>query len=161
MAGERETGTGDTGTEDSDTATDEGTGTPVIELPSASTNDVGAPGPIDFAAGWYTYTGSALGPGGFSRVERHRDLAAGERDTRHWHVDYLLVQPGASIDCVVRTTGADVECAVSRRLDGDRVPEFDAPDCDYDSHLVYSPAVRCWRPSSEHTTTSTTHQVHD
>lgn len=119
---------------------DGGTYTVVVELPSESTIEVGALGSIDFASGWYAYTGSALGPGGFGRVERHRDLAAGERDTRHWHVDYLLGRPEASIDRVVRTTGADVECAVSRRLDGDRVSEFGASDCDCDSHLVYLPA---------------------
>ncbi len=45
-----------------------------------------------------TYTGSALGSGGFSRVERYRAVAAGENDARHWHVDYLLGDETTSID---------------------------------------------------------------
>jgi Uri superfamily endonuclease len=121
------------------TEADEGTYTLVVELAESATIAVGALGERDFRPGWYAYTGSAFGPGGFARVERHRELAAGERDARHWHVDYLLGHPGAAVESVVRTPGADVECAVSRRLDGDRVSGFGASDCDCDSHLVYSP----------------------
>jgi Uri superfamily endonuclease len=114
-----------------------GTYTLVVELADAVVIRVGALGDVGFAAGWYAYTGSALGPGGFARVDRHRELAAGEREVRHWHVDYLLGQPMAAIRAVVRTPNADIECAVSRAIDGERVPSFGASDCDCDSHLAF------------------------
>ncbi|WP_459193098.1 GIY-YIG nuclease family protein [Halosimplex sp. J119] len=130
-------------------STAEGTYTLVLELGAPATIEVGALGAREFDAGWYAYTGSAFGPGGFTRVERHRELCAGERDARHWHVDYLLGHPDVTVEAVGRTPDEDVECEVSRTLageqsggDGDdaeareRVPAFGASDCDCDSHLV-------------------------
>jgi len=114
-----------------------GTYTLMVEFDVAATVEVGALDEIAFAEGWYAYVGSARGPGGFSRVERHRELAAGEREPHHWHVDYLLGYPTASVAGVVRTAGVDGECAVARALDGERVPVFGCSDCDCDSHLVY------------------------
>jgi Uri superfamily endonuclease len=118
---------------------DVGTYTLLVEVPRAVTIEVGALGPIAFDAGWYAYTGSAFGPGGFARVERHRELAAGERDARHWHVDYLLGHESTSVDYVARTPGEDVECAVSGALDGERVEGFGASDCNCPAHLVFNP----------------------
>jgi len=123
-----------------DGGTGEGTYTLVVGLDRSAPVEieVGALGTVAFAADWYAYTGSAFGPGGFARVERHRALAAGERDARHWHVDYLLGHPAAAVERVVRTPGRDVECAVGRALVSafDPVPAFGASDCDCDSHLV-------------------------
>ncbi|ELZ27461.1 hypothetical protein C475_06065 [Halosimplex carlsbadense 2-9-1] len=120
----------------------EGTYTLVVELAEPATIEVGALGEVEFAAGAYAYTGSAFGPGGFARVERHRELAAGERDARHWHIDYLLGHSDAGVAAVVRTADADVECAVSRTLaegdDIERVAGFGASDCDCDAHLVHA-----------------------
>jgi len=73
---------------------------------AAAAITVGALGDIDFGADWYAYTGSALGSGGFARVDRHRRLAAGDHDARHWHVDYLLGDDATGLDAVV-TTAAD------------------------------------------------------
>jgi len=119
-----------------------GTYTLLVELTEPATIEVGALGEFGFAAGAYAYTGSAFGPGGFARVERHRELAAGERDARHWHIDYLLGRPAAGVEAVVRTADADVECAVSRALAGadgiERVAGFGASDCDCDAHLVHA-----------------------
>ena len=115
-----------------------GTYTLVLERHSDGPIEVGALGYIDFPAGWYAYTGSALGPGGFSRVERHRAVASGDNDARHWHVDYLLGDDATSVATAVRTA-ADVECAVAGRLVdavGDGVPDFGCSDCDCPSHLV-------------------------
>jgi Uncharacterized conserved protein len=117
--------------------TDGGTYTLVVGLDSAVTIEVGALGERAFDRGWYAYVGSARGSGGFSRVERHRELAAGERDTRHWHIDYLLGHPAASVAGVVQTAGVDGECAVAGALDGEWLPGFGCSDCDCDSHLVY------------------------
>jgi endonuclease-3 len=121
-------------------AADGGTYTLCCGLSERATITVGALGALDFPAGWYAYTGTALGPGGFARVERHRELASGERDTRHWHVDYLLGHPAVRVDAVARTPGADRECAVSEALAAaegtERVLDFGASDCDCAGHLV-------------------------
>ncbi|MDS0260102.1 GIY-YIG nuclease family protein [Haloarcula sp. S1CR25-12] len=117
---------------------DGGTYTLVIERESDGHIQVGALGEIGFPAGWYAYTGSALGTGGFSRVERHRAVASGENDARHWHIDYLLGDDATSVDSVVTTT-ADIECAVARRLAdavGGAVSDFGCSDCSCRSHLV-------------------------
>jgi endonuclease-3 len=117
---------------------DGGTYTLVLERSSDDPIEVGVLGDIDFAAGWYAYTGSALGPGGFSRVERHRAVASGENGARHWHVDYLLGDDATSVATAV-TTAADIECGVARRLVdvvGGGVPDFGCSDCDCRSHLV-------------------------
>jgi Uri superfamily endonuclease len=117
-----------------------GTYTLLVELAAPATVEVGALGAVDFAAGWYAYVGSALGAGGFSRVRRHRELAAGERETRHWHVDYLLGHPAASLDAVVASAGTDLECAVVRALAAAgpaAVDGFGCSDCGCDSHLVF------------------------
>jgi Uri superfamily endonuclease len=113
-----------------------GTYTLVVRFDGSATIEVGALGESAFTEDWYAYVGSARGPGGFSRVERHRELAADERETRHWHVDYMLGHPAASVVGVVRTAGVDGECAVARALDGERVPGFGCSDCGCDSHLV-------------------------
>ena len=114
-----------------------GTYTLVVALDRPATIEVGALGERVFEAGWYAYVGSARGPGGFSRIERHRELAASERETRHWHIDYLLGHPAASIGAVFRTAGVDGECAIARSLDGERIPRFGSSDCGCDSHLVF------------------------
>ncbi|MEF8825919.1 MAG: GIY-YIG nuclease family protein [Halapricum sp.] len=114
-----------------------GTYTLVIELPEAATITFGAAGDRDLAAGLYAYTGSAFGSGGFSRIDRHRRVAAGENNARHWHIDYLLGHPGTRIVEVVRSADADVECAVSGRLPGEPVAGIGASDCGCDTHLIY------------------------
>ncbi|MEF8782208.1 MAG: GIY-YIG nuclease family protein [Haloarculaceae archaeon] len=116
-----------------------GTYTLLIELPTETGIEVGALGELHFEAGWYAYTGSALGSGGFARVDRHRELAAGDRSTRHWHVDYLLGHGDANLDRVVRSAGVDAECRVAAAVRGDPVPDFGCSDCDCRSHLTYSP----------------------
>jgi endonuclease-3 len=115
-----------------------GTYTLVIALPEAASIEVGALGEHGFPSGWYAYTGSAFGPGGFSRIDRHEALARGDRVVRHWHVDYLLGHPAASIETVVRSEGADVECAVAGALPAAEVAGFGASDCDCRSHLGYA-----------------------
>jgi endonuclease-3 len=117
-----------------------GTYTLVIDLPEPATIKVGALGEIAFDAGWYAYVGSALGPGGFARIDRHRELAAGDRETRHWHIDYLLGHPATRLDTVVTTAGVDGECTVARALGDDGVPGFGCSDCGCDSHLFSEPA---------------------
>ncbi|ELZ35869.1 GIY-YIG nuclease family protein [Halorubrum distributum] len=113
-----------------------GSYTLVVALADDATVSVGALGEHSLPAGAYAYTGSALGAGGFSRVDRHRRTARGDNDTRHWHVDYLLGHPAARIDRVVRSVGVDVECAVAERLPAGPVDGFGASDCACPSHLA-------------------------
>jgi Uri superfamily endonuclease len=139
-----------------------GTYTLLVELFEAATIDVGALGSHRFDPGWYAYVGSALGTGGFSRLDRHRELAHGGRDVRHWHIDYLLGHPETDVDTVVKTGDVDGECTVAETIDetllGDSttgdgfesnvstppestcsdVPEFGCSDCRCRSHLFYS-----------------------
>ena len=115
-----------------------GTYTLLIGLEADTTVEFGAAGERDLSAGWYAYTGSAFGTGGFSRVERHRELAAGARDVRHWHVDYLLGHPESRVVEVVKTAEEDIECRVSRELDAEPVAGLGASDCDCDSHLKFA-----------------------
>lgn len=112
-----------------------GTYTLLVELRSETALSVGALGECRLPAGGYAYTGSALGPGGFSRVRRHRRTARGAHDVRHWHVDYLLGDSDARVDRVVHAPGVDVECAVAERLPAGPAAGFGASDCGCRSHL--------------------------
>ncbi|PSP43161.1 DUF123 domain-containing protein [Halobacteriales archaeon QH_6_64_20] len=115
-----------------------GTYTLLIELAEEVEIRVGALGVREFPRGWYAYTGSAFGSGGFSRIDRHRRVASGTHDVRHWHIDRLLGHAATRIESVATSVGADVECAVARALPGDPVPGFGASDCDCESHLAYA-----------------------
>lgn len=114
-----------------------GTYTLCIDLRQPATIEIGALGEHLLPAGTYAYTGSALGSGGFGRVDRHYDLAAGENETRHWHIDYLLGHEHAVIVGDVRTSDTDIECAVADQLPPAPVSGFGSSDCDCPSHLAY------------------------
>jgi len=115
-----------------------GTYTLLLERTAPATIAVGALGEQRFPAGWYAYTGSARGAGGFARVDRHYEVAAGERDTRHWHVDHLLGDPATAIRGDVRSPGVAVECEVARGLPDGPIAGFGASDCDCRSHLAFA-----------------------
>ncbi|ELY83974.1 GIY-YIG nuclease family protein [Natrinema altunense] len=111
----------------------------VIDVSRSTTIDVGALGDREFTAGAYAYVGSAFGPGGFSRVDRHRELAAGDRETRHWHVDYLLGHPATRLEHAITFPDADRECELADSLPGEFVSGFGASDCDCPAHLLATP----------------------
>lgn len=113
-----------------------GTYTILVEVTDPVELDVGALGLLEFPAGYYAYTGSAFGSGGFSRIYRHRRVSTGENPTRHWHIDYLL--PHATILTDYRAAGIDTECDIAGRLPGTPIPGFGASDCSCDSHLRYT-----------------------
>lgn len=131
--------------------TAKGTYTLLISLPEAATVTFGAVGGRDLPAGGYAYTGSAFGTGGFARIDRHRELAAGEREARHWHIDYLLGHPETTLTDVVKTVGEDVECPVAREIAAETTPidGIGASDCDCDTHLAYAPGVEALRRTVE------------
>ncbi len=113
----------------------DGTYVLAIDVPE-TTIDVGALGRLEFTSGTYAYIGSAFGPGGFSRVTRHRELARGERDTRHWHVDYLLGHPETRLEAVYLFPDADRECELAATLPGQPVDAVGASDCRCPAHLT-------------------------
>ncbi|WEL16351.1 Uri superfamily endonuclease [Halorhabdus sp. SVX81] len=123
--------------------TAQGTYTLLVTLDQAATITFGAAGERELAAGGYAYTGSAFGTGGFGRIDRHRELAAGERDVRHWHVDYLLGHPGTELTDVVKTVDEGIECPVAREIAAEAQPVagIGASDCDCNTHLAYAPDV--------------------
>ncbi|ELY68523.1 GIY-YIG nuclease family protein [Natrinema versiforme] len=120
----------------------------VIDVTRSATIEVGALGDREFPAGAYAYVGSAFGPGGFSRVDRHRELAGGERETRHWHIDYLLGHPTASLENAITFPNADRECELAGSLPGDPVPAFGASDCDCEAHLLTAPDAAAIRDAA-------------
>jgi Uri superfamily endonuclease len=111
----------------------------ILSLPQAGKIEVGKLGVIDFAGGFYSYTGSARGPGGLKRVDRHIRVLEGIKRTRRWHIDYLL--PHTSFQEVFITkTSQDLECRIAKAM-GRRlmaVPRFGCTDCRCDSHLHYA-----------------------
>ncbi len=58
----------------------------ILNLKRTEVISVGKLGKCSFPAGYYTYVGSALGPGGLAaRLKHHMHSPA----TPHWHIDYL------------------------------------------------------------------------
>ncbi len=58
----------------------------ILHLKRTKVISVGQLGKCSFPAGYYTYVGSALGPGGLAaRLKHHMHSTA----TPHWHIDYL------------------------------------------------------------------------
>ncbi len=119
----------------------------VFRVAPAATIEVGALGSVTLPAGGYAYVGSAFGSNGLGRVDRHRRVADGSHDVRHWHVDYLGGHAAASLDAVVAAPRADVECRVATELRAKQessggattaapVSGFGASDCDCPAHLV-------------------------
>jgi len=110
----------------------------IVGVEQQTTIEVGALGDRTFAAGYYAYVGSAFGPGGLSRVDRHRELADGDNDTRHWHIDYLLGGDKNSLATVKQFPDRDIECALATAFADagcEPVAAFGASDCDCVSHL--------------------------
>lgn len=99
---------------------------------------VGRLGDVAFRPGYHLYIGSALGPGGLSRVERHRRLARERDRPAHWHVDTLLLDPRFRLVAAITATTPDrLECALARKIGGEMVAGFGATDCRCGSHLAY------------------------
>jgi Uri superfamily endonuclease len=108
----------------------------LIRLDSDKTIPVGKLGTFRFAAGFYVYTGSAMG-GLDARVARH--LSKSKRF--HWHIDYLLEQ-SSIIRYAIEESSTPRECelnAAMLAMDGAVAPVkgFGSSDCKCRSHLVY------------------------
>ncbi|POG57206.1 GIY-YIG nuclease family protein [Haloferax marisrubri] len=144
------------GTDDDPLALDSrspvGTYALVFDAPEA-TLEVGALGEHRLSDGGYVYVGSAFGTGGLRRVLRHRRVAAGDHDARHWHVDYLGGHPNVDLARVVCVTDRDVECAVATELASSLgstpVDGFGSSDCSCDAHLARGDSVETATPLVE------------
>ncbi|MDD4653396.1 MAG: GIY-YIG nuclease family protein [Methanothrix sp.] len=111
----------------------------VLFLPEPSRIAIGSLGIIDFASGFYSYTGSAMGPGGLKRVDRHIQVLEGIKTTRRWHIDYLLPST-CLVEAFTTRTTLDLECRIARAI-GKRlqaVPRFGCSDCRCNSHLHFA-----------------------
>ena len=94
-----------------------------IALQHAVRCNVGKFGVVAFPKGRYIYTGSAKRHLA-ARVARH----LGSRKRLHWHIDYLLAQPGSRVTGVL--TFAATECEINKRTPGQIVvPGFGSSDC--------------------------------
>ena len=108
----------------------------VIYLKGERRIQVGRLGCFGFPAGYYVYTGSALG-GLEARIARH--LRRQKR--KWWHVDYLL--EWAEVAAVRRIpTRERKECALNRKVAGLAdaqvvAPGFGASDCGCETHLFF------------------------
>jgi Uri superfamily endonuclease len=99
---------------------------------------VGALGYLIFPGGWHVYTGSAQGPGGLKRVRRHIGLAASCKQTKRWHIDYLLGVEGVTLlSALCARTPLPLECELANAIGGVPVRGFGCSDCHCDSHLFY------------------------
>ena len=108
----------------------------LIYLSQDAAVEVGKLGKFHFPAGYYVYTGSALG-GLEARIARHRR----SEKRLHWHIDYLL-QLGDIVDVITHHTTERLECHFSRKilaLPNSSIPakHFGSSDCGCPSHLVY------------------------
>jgi len=111
----------------------------VLRLERPLEIEVGSLGRLSFAAGLYSYTGSARGPGGLKRVDRHLQIMQGIRSTRRWHIDYLLPHTRLQ-EVIVTRTSSNLECRIASRIGEQLMPVqgFGCTDCRCISHLHYS-----------------------
>jgi len=87
--------------------------------------------------GEYLYVGSAHGSGGFKRVSRHLEVAAGRRSGGHWHIDHL-VEAGEVVETWLIPSEEDLECELAGilgKLFEQPIESFGSSDCNCYSHL--------------------------
>lgn len=110
----------------------------VTQLPRSERICIGRLGRFQFPAGFYTYIGSARGPGGVAaRVRRHLRQVKPLR----WHIDYLRAR-SLSVEIWSTADARRLECAWAAamcRCPGASVPvsRFGASDCLCVAHLIH------------------------
>lgn len=117
---------------------------------SGAVLSVGARGEVTFPPGWYIYVGSALGPGGLARVDRHIRVYEGKGDHRpRWHIDHLLTDSRFVLTAAVcGKTTERLECTLARCLGDGGIRGFGCSDCRCTTHLLYrdtDPQQECCR----------------
>lgn len=108
----------------------------IIRLDKTQEIEIGSLGNKNFKKGCYAYFGSAKGPGGFKRIERHYNTSKSSEDKNncHWHIDYLLNNKNARI-IEFYYSKTVFECIEKQNLI--EVHGFGSSDCKCESHLVY------------------------
>ena len=111
----------------------------ILYLEKAREINVGSLGSVGFSAGYYSYTGSARGSGGLKRVDRHLQVLHGQKNTKRWHIDYLLPNT-RFMELFITKTMRDLECQIARSIAMRLLPMkgFGCTDCNCISHLHYS-----------------------
>ncbi len=110
--------------------------------------DVGKLGQQKFSAGYYAYTGSALGRGALNlkhRISRHLK----KKKRNFWHIDFLLANENATVTTVVAAqTNEKLECKLNSFLKTEGRAKilakgFGASDCrkNCESHLLFFPYI--------------------
>jgi Uri superfamily endonuclease len=98
-------------------------------------------GRVKVNAGYYLYTGSALGEGAVSlegRLARHKRAIK----KRRWHIDYLTSRRGCRFAAVVYLiSNKRLECEINRAIGGrmntqQNLRHVGATDCNCKAHLV-------------------------
>lgn len=112
----------------------------VLRLDADKTISIGRLGSFLFPVGYYTYVGSAHGPGGLRARLRHHLWPTPQP---HWHIDYLRAE-ATLVQRWIRGDGSRREhdwAALLASLPGASVPapRFGASDCKCDTHLHHCP----------------------
>jgi len=140
----------------------------IVFLSNNTQLKIGKLGTQTFPAGYYTYTGSALGRGASSlkqRVIRHLK----KQKQKFWHIDFLLAHENATITAVIAVqTSRKLECKMNHCIIEKlktKIPVvgFGASDCKENckSHLLFfsdiakekvlvKKIVKCARLMSDH-----------
>ena len=111
--------------------------------------EVGRLGTLVFE-GWYIYVGSALGPGGLKRLERHFDYRGRLNAPVRWHVDALLAV-AALRGAVVGVTYERLECLLVDGLGATLLPAFKgfgSSDCGCETHLFSATSYKAGRDAA-------------
>ncbi|AKB24022.1 Endonuclease III [Methanosarcina sp. MTP4] len=97
---------------------------------------VGKKGEFSFKRGYHIYVGSALGPGGLKRMQRHIRLSRDKDKNPKWHVDYLhFCSAFRLVSAVCAATPERLECMLAGAIGGPCIPGFGCTDCKCRSHL--------------------------
>jgi endonuclease-3 len=124
-----------------------GTYTLLLHVKKEVTVTVGSLGKQTFPAGYYSYTGSALGKGANLKNRIARHLRKEKRC--FWHIDYILENENVSVEAVVAAeTSQKMECKLNQHIKTEmcaivQVKGFGASDCQKNckSHLLFFPDV--------------------
>jgi len=122
-----------------------GTYTLLLHAEKQVTVTTGSLGKQRFPAGYYSYTGSAMGKGASlkNRIARHL-----KKEKRcFWHIDYLLENENVSVEAVVAAESSQkMECEMNQHIRRDigakvQIKGFGASDCrrNCGSHLLFFP----------------------
>jgi Uri superfamily endonuclease len=108
----------------------------LLYLPKSTVIEVGRLGRLAFKGGWYTYVGTAFGPGGLAaRLSRHLK----QKKKYHWHIDYLRA---AAVPKQIWYSKAvksmeHIWAATISKAGGIPVTGFGSSDCRCPSHLFF------------------------